>query len=515
MAPTASTRRNSEALRWLRAGVFAGVTLMALRPTGFYPAALDALLSLTAATLALFSPGLGILAFVVALSVPLMAADLVVGGLFLVVGFVAIQYLAQDDAASFVVIALAFVAARYGLGWAVVALAGYMLGTAEGAVAALVACLAIEASGILLGRETAGMLATGGAPPGLVSFGGIEDPLKFGWVPDAVRSVAPGELVGALASAKHVALLIAQPLLWAGGAAVAGSLRRPARAPKRLAFGFMAVGAAVAALAVTGVIAMAASQGPVPADKLVAAGGMSLVVALIGVAVWESVFPPAPIAEPALVATSSMNAEDADVDELLRLIASAEEELASKHTVQGVVMITDMKSFSKMTEEEGSVISAKLIQRHRDLLLPVIAEHGGKGKSTGGDGLVAAFEDARQALAAAIKMQRALDEYNATGSGEREMWIRIGIAHGEIVLDKGGRPFIGAALNQAARVMNLGDGGQVMVADDVVGWAGRDTFNACSHGRYALKNIAEPVEVFELLWADGQEPKPPPFEGQG
>ena len=73
-------------------------------------------------------------------------------------------------------------------------------------------------------------------------------------------------------------------------------------------------------------------------------------------------------------------------------------------------------------------------------------------------------------------------------------------------------PFIGAALNSAARVMNLADGGQVMVAGDVASAAGGHAFLTHSHGPYTLKNIHEPVEVVELLYADGQQPKAPAHE---
>ena len=155
-----------------------------------------------------------------------------------------------------------------------------------------------------------------------------------------------------------------------------------------------------------------------------------------------------------------MASEDADVDELLRLIATAEDKLASQHTSTKVVLITDMKSFSTMTEEDGSVATAKAIQRHRDLLIPIIMSQGGQGKSTGGDGLVAAFDTAVSGLSAAALMQQALAEHNAEHPGEREIWVRMGLASGEVVLDNGGRPFIGAALNLAARVMNLADGGR-------------------------------------------------------
>ena len=204
-----------------------------------------------------------------------------------------------------------------------------------------------------------------------------------------------------------------------------------------------------------------------------------------------------------------MSSEDADVDELLRLIATAEDRLASHHTTSKVVLITDMKSFSTMTEEDGSVATAKAIQRHRDLLIPIITSMGGSGKSTGGDGLVAAFESAGAGLTAAASMQKALAEHNAGHPGEREIWVRMGLASGEVVLDNGGRPFIGAALNLAARVMNLADGGQVYATGDVATEAEPAGLQRHSFGKFELKNIAQPVEIVEILWDEGQQPRGP------
>lgn len=506
-------RRNDAVLGWVRAAVFFVVTVAALRAMPFYPGGVDWLLALAVGALGLFSPGLGVLAFVVAASLPLAAADLVVGGLFLVVGFAAVQYLGQGDARAFIVVALAFVLARMGLAWAVVALAGYILGAGEGAVAALIACIVIEVAGVITGSPAAGPLVTGGSSgPGVLALGGVENALSFGWFPDAVRAVDPGRTVSTFASVTNVALLVIQPIIWALGAAVAGTLRRPADHPRRAVVGLLAVAVGTAALAIASAAAVLGLGGPVQPGALAAAAAFSLPAALVCVAVWEWVFPPLP-PEPEAERRqqASMESEDADVDELLRLIASAEEELASKHTTESVVMITDMKSFSKMTEEDGSFASAKLIQRHRDLLLPIISEHGGRGKSTGGDGLVAAFQTPGQAIAAAVEMQRALADYNASRTSERELSIRIGVAAGEVVLDKGGRPFIGAALNMAARVMNLADGGQAMTVREMADQAGPG-FRLHSHGRFELKNIAVPVEVIEILWSDTLEPKAPPFD---
>jgi len=201
--------------------------------------------------------------------------------------------------------------------------------------------------------------------------------------------------------------------------------------------------------------------------------------------------------------------EDADVDELLRLIATAEDKLAAQHTSNRIVLITDMKSFSRMTEEDGSVATAKAIQRHRDLLLPIVSRNHGAGKSTGGDGLVAAFENGEDALKAAVEMQVALAAHNSAHPDERELWVRAGLASGEVVLDKGGRPFIGAALNLAARVMNLADGGQILATADVASVAQAAAVSVHFFGQVELKNIAKPVEIAEVLWNPSQEPHDP------
>ncbi len=461
-------RRNEGQLRLLRGGAFALFSGWALYQMDFAPLGAAFAIAVLVGAIALFSPGLGVIVSVIALSLPILAADLVAGAVFLVVGLAAVTYLGQDNARSFLIIALAFVGVVYGPLWAAAAIAGYIMGASEGAVAAVLACLALEAAGIALGVPAYGLVVTGGSGTALVSFQNApENLITFGWMSEAVETVAPQRTLDSLTGIHSIAMLIVQPILWGAAAAVTGSIRRPLNDPRRAPFGLLAAAAGVATLALTSTIALAAlADGPLDFAAIGLATVTSLVVAVAFVAVWEYVFPPiARRVTAPRAGSTSMQSEDADVDELLRLIATAEDELANKHTVESFVMITDMKSFSAMTEEEGSFTSAKTIQRHRDLLLPIIGEYQGHGKSTGGDGLVASFDSAANAVHAAQAMQRTLVEHNASHSSERDIIIRIGIASGEVVLDKGGRPFIGNALNLAARVMNLGDGGQILTTE--------------------------------------------------
>lgn len=506
-------RRYAQALPWVRAGLMTAGTAWMLGAMSFAPAAAGWLIAAAAGALMLASPLAAVIASVVAMALPIAAARLVVGVIFVVVALVSSTYLARHHGTVFLLLLGAAVGVVAGPAWAAAVLAGYLLGAADGAIVALVACVLIEAAGLLTGVDFLGVVATGGTSPAHLTFDALPSSLlSFGWVTSGVSSAQEdiSALGDVLASAANIPLLVIQPLIWSVGAALAGSLRAAPGAPRGLVRG--ALGVTVGTLAVAGASAGAVTlvaPDAAPTGSLVAAL-TSLVVALAVVGVSEYVFTPHLVCPPAAAVPSSMRAEDAEVDELLRLISTAEEELSSKHTTQAAVMITDMKSFSAMTEEEGSFTSAKLVQRHRDLLLPVITDHKGSGKSTGGDGLVAAFGSAKQAVKAAVDMQRTLAQHNAGHADERDIWVRIGIASGEVVLDSGGRPFIGTALNLAARVMNLGDGGCIMVTRPVADASRQAATCLHSHGEFTLKNIAEPVEVIEVLWTDDRAPTPPP-----
>jgi class 3 adenylate cyclase len=504
--------KNEQLLMWLRAVVVAGVTWAGLNAMHVAPSWLGVTLAALAGVLTLASPELGVLAAVASLSMPMIAAQPVLGLGVLVLGVVAVRYLGADGGRAFLVIGISLIGAFLGPVWVGVALAGYLLGAGEGALAAAVACVIVEVLGIALGRQTLGVVIIGGPSAALLAFGQMPATLlSSAWLREAFTTMNPASVNRVIAgfSSTRPLMLVAQPALWAAGAAAAGLVRDEALRRKNgwLNFAAVAAGTAVPALGTVLVFWIAAT--PVPAAALGIAFLSSASIAMAFVAVWERLLPVQKQAPAGSARRMSMSSEDADVDELLRLIATAEDKLASQHTTTKVVLITDMKSFSRMTEEDGSVATAKAIQRHRDLLIPIITSNGGSGKSTGGDGLVAAFDTAGSGLSAAAAMQQALAEHNASHPGEREIWVRMGLASGEVVLDNGGRPFIGAALNLAARVMNLADGGQVLATGVVAGEAQQAGLSSYSHGDFVLKNIAKPVQVVEILWAEDQQPRDP------
>lgn len=508
-------RKNEKLLSWLRACAVAVLTLLPLLRMNFQPTWGAALLSIAVGALMLFAADLGVLVAIIIVALPIMAQNVLLGAVILVLGIAITRFVGSDGSQAFLLVATAVIGAFLGPVWVAPVIAGYLLGAGEGAVAAAIACVTVEVIGILLGGDTY-LVGTIAGTPGIkpmLDFSAQSVPanmFSMEWVKSSFGSFGPQsitEMKDYILATKQVPVLVAQPILWGVAAALTGALTRFGRKRKMVWMSFAAAGAGILVIAIASGAAVKALGGEAP--KGIALGVLtSLVLAEIVVFLLDRVFIRQATKQKKAPSAMSMAAEDADVDELLRLISTAEERLASQHTTEKTVMITDMKSFSRMTEEDGSMLTAKAIQKHRDLLLPIVQRHGGHGKSTGGDGLVAAFDSAEQAVIAAAEMQQALEANNVAHPNDREMFVRIGIAEGEIVLDKGGRPFLGAALNLAARVMNLADGGQAFVTADVAQKAGAGV-TVASLGEFELKNIAKPVHVMEILWAPDQQPVDP------
>ena len=110
------------------------------------------------------------------------------------------------------------------------------------------------------------------------------------------------------------------------------------------------------------------------------------------------------------------------------------------------------------------------LERHDAILRSAIDAHGGYVFSTGGDGFGVAFARAGEAVAAAVEAQ--------TAAGRAEPWpegapirVRMGLHTGEA--DERDGDYFGTPVNQAARLMAVGHGGQVLCSAVTAGLVGR------------------------------------------
>jgi predicted ATPase/Tfp pilus assembly protein PilF len=115
-----------------------------------------------------------------------------------------------------------------------------------------------------------------------------------------------------------------------------------------------------------------------------------------------------------------------------------------------------------------------------------------------GDGIYAVFDEALDALAAALGIQLALADSTVTSG--ISLRVRCGLHAGVVERREG--DYFGNAVNRAARIMGVAHGGQVIVSQAVFDWvAGRLPAPVALRdlGAVRLKDLARPERVYQVL----------------
>lgn len=189
-----------------------------------------------------------------------------------------------------------------------------------------------------------------------------------------------------------------------------------------------------------------------------------------------------------------------------------------KSTAVLTILFTDIKGFTKITEDQGEAYSNKLRRHHDDLVVPIIErDGGGRVIKHIGDSVMAVFSEPSTAVARALEVQEKLAQFNREHPELENILVRMGLHTGQVTTeDNVSGDVFGRHVNRAARVEGLADGGQVLVTypvfDSARGWLNDKSetpVNWEKHGRYALKGIAEPIDIYEPYNPKLTQPKAP------
>lgn len=160
------------------------------------------------------------------------------------------------------------------------------------------------------------------------------------------------------------------------------------------------------------------------------------------------------------------------------------------------IMFTDIKGYSSMMGADESA-TVELVLEHREIVRACIADHEGHEHETIGDAFVVLFESVVNAVRCSIDVQQRLSDRNAPLPEDKQVWIRIGVHLGDIILREGG--IYGDAVNMAARVQDRGQPGGVCITEQVkMHIKGRIDTPMISMGVPPLKGIAHPPELYAL-----------------
>jgi class 3 adenylate cyclase len=164
--------------------------------------------------------------------------------------------------------------------------------------------------------------------------------------------------------------------------------------------------------------------------------------------------------------------------------------------VQDLVMFfSDIQGYSKKAQVLPPMQLAALIQEYEKILLSHVEAHRGELVKRMGDGHLFVFRDALPAVLAAIRLQKSLRRFNRYRDENNRVVIRIGI-HGGKVVRKAQGDVLGNAVNIASRLESSARPGSILVSDRIHDRV-KDSVHAREIGVITVKNISEPVRVFE------------------
>jgi predicted ATPase/class 3 adenylate cyclase len=155
------------------------------------------------------------------------------------------------------------------------------------------------------------------------------------------------------------------------------------------------------------------------------------------------------------------------------------------------LLFADIERSTVLLQELGAERYGKTLREYRRLLRDAVAEREGVEVGTEGDGFYAAFPSARQALAGAQAAQDAFAAANLS--------VRMGLHTGEPLVVDG--QYSGIDVHRAARIAAAGHGGQVLLSQSTRELV-EDALTVRSLGRHRLKDLGEPVELYQLGDAD-------------
>jgi predicted ATPase/class 3 adenylate cyclase len=159
-------------------------------------------------------------------------------------------------------------------------------------------------------------------------------------------------------------------------------------------------------------------------------------------------------------------------------------------------LFTDLEGSTRLWERFPQAMKGAL-ERHDSILLTAVTAAGGQVVKTTGDGLMAVFGSAADAMRACLAAQRGLvEEPWETGA----MRVRMGLHSGEAQLRED--DYFGPAVIRSARIMAVGHGGQVLlsaasaalVADQLP-----DGAALLELGAHRLKDLGRPEQLFQLV----------------
>ena len=165
------------------------------------------------------------------------------------------------------------------------------------------------------------------------------------------------------------------------------------------------------------------------------------------------------------------------------------------------ILCADVKSYSRLMESDETRTIGTLRQ-YRAAMDALVERHDGRTINTWGDAVIAEFTSVVEAVQCAIEVQRELAVRNRTLPEAEQMWFRIGINLGDVMVEND--DLYGEGVNIAARLQELAEPGGILISGTVYDLVRNKLSVGFEHlGQQAVKNVTEPVISYRIV-LDGE-----------
>lgn len=161
------------------------------------------------------------------------------------------------------------------------------------------------------------------------------------------------------------------------------------------------------------------------------------------------------------------------------------------------ILFADVAGYSRLMRADEERTFNELHAHLVELVAPVVERFHGRIVKSLGDGVLAEFGSAVEAVRCAVELQRGMEERTADRPADRRQSFRIGLHLGDIIVSD--QDVFGDTVNVASRLQALAEPGAIVLSASVYEQV-RDklTITFRDLGARPLKNIDRPVHAFAL-----------------
>ncbi|MBR1280181.1 adenylate/guanylate cyclase domain-containing protein [Bradyrhizobium sp. AUGA SZCCT0283] len=162
------------------------------------------------------------------------------------------------------------------------------------------------------------------------------------------------------------------------------------------------------------------------------------------------------------------------------------------------ILAADVAGYSRLMHADEEATHARLTALLADGIEPAIAEHGGRIVKTTGDGFLAEFPSAVEAVRSAIHFQNNVRELTIDEADDKRLVFRVGINIGDIIVEA--NDIFGDGVNIAARLEGICEPGGICLSFSAYDQVrGKVEVEFTDLGEQNLKNITRPVRAYAVV----------------